>query len=151
MKLVVSNISDIFIGAQKAYIYIWMSRSHRFFYVGQTNDKMGTFGRAISHLSASGTLRQRCEERVGVPIEYVNDLVLYTFDLPSTPEFIGCETSFRIAVEYLVQSKLYRIRQEIGMIFQLISNVSTTDRVSSTSAKDLSDEIIEHFKKSIII
>lgn len=147
MRPIVSFFSNIFAGNQKAYVYIWMSKEFQFLYVGQTNDKMGTFGRAYSHLGLGGTLRERCNERVGIDLDYMSDLYLFSFPLPSSPEFIGCETSFRLAVEYLVQFKLYDLRSELNPIFQIISNVTTTDRVSNNTVRALSDQIVSEFKE----
>jgi len=146
MKRVKSFISTIFNGNSRAYIYIWISKTEKFIYVGQTNERFGTFGRAYSHIQPTGTLRIRCMERVGIDLELVDDLHLLSFPLPSTKEFISNESSFRLAVEYLVQFGLHEAKKDVSPSFQIISKIVTTAHTSNSQVKSLAFQIINEFK-----
>lgn len=63
-----SFISSAFDG-KNAFIYLWISKKWKVIYVGQTNDRKGSFGRAFSHIQNNGTLRMRFEEEVGIKLE----------------------------------------------------------------------------------
>jgi hypothetical protein len=139
-------ISTIFKGSDQAYIYVWVSKVEKFIYVGQTNERFGTFGRAFSHIQSDGTLRTRCLERVGLRLEIVTDLYLLSFPLPNTREFISSESSFRIAVEYLVQIGLHDAKMELFPSFQIISNISTSAYVTNQLVKNTASYIINSFK-----
>jgi hypothetical protein len=138
-------ISSIFNGQNQSYIYIWVSKTEKLVYVGQTNEKFGTLGRGYSHIQTSGTLRCRCEERVGLSLEQIEDLNLFSYPLPNEPEYISIESSYRLAVEYLVQSKLYEKRKELSPTFQIISNISTNERTSNSKVMKIADSIVEDF------
>lgn len=140
-----SFISTCFDGQNKAYIYIWFSKIWRVAYIGETNNQYGSFGRAWQHLQANGTLRSRFEEKVGLSIENADDLMLVSFLLPNNREFIGVESSYREAVEYLVQFGLREKRGDLTPSFDLISRVRANDRVSNLAIKKLADAIISDF------
>jgi hypothetical protein len=114
--------------------------------VGQTNEKFGTWGRGYSHVQPSGTLRVRCSERLGLSLEMVDDLYLFSFPLPSTNEYIGNESSFRLAVEYLVQFGLHDLKKSVAPSFQIVSKVTTTAHTSNSEVKKLASKIIGEFK-----
>jgi hypothetical protein len=117
MVPIISHVSNCFDGVSKAYIYIWYSKKWRVVYVGQTNDIRGTLGRAISHVQENGTLRMRFEDTVGEALELADDLIMISFPLPSEREFISLETSYREAVEFLVQTELQKIRGNFVLDF----------------------------------
>ena len=101
--MVETYISNTIFNCHSAYIYIWFSKKDKIVYVGMTNNRVGTLGRAAQHLDLKGTLRQRFEEVRGYSINQSEDLILFTFSLPIKKEFITVEKSYREAVEYLVQ------------------------------------------------
>ena len=138
-------VSNIFVGLNKAYIYIWLSKSHSFVYVGQTNERYGTWGRGYAHIQDTGTLRCRCEDKLGIYLDYVEDLVLFSYVLPNQPEFLGVESSYRLAVEYLVQVNLHQIRKDVVPKFSIVSNIVSTDRTADKLVKDLADSIVKDF------
>ena len=141
-------VSNIFSGISRAYIYIWLSKSHGFVYVGQTNERYGTWGRGYSHIQSSGTLRTRCEDSIGVYLDTVEDLILFSYPLPESPEFTNTESSFRLAVEYLVQIKLHEIRNSVTHRFRIVSNVTSTDRTNNKLVRDLATHIVTDFIKN---
>lgn len=144
-KSIWSNIYSCFDGENKAYIYLWISKKFRIVYVGQTNDRKGTFGRAYSHLESNGTLRQCFEDKFGLKLEEADDLILVSYLLPQTQEYLGSESSYREAIEYLVQKKLRDIRGDLIPRFDLISRVRYSDRVSSVQLEQYAGKIIENF------
>ena len=141
-----SSIYSCFDGESKAYIYLWISKKYRVVYVGQTNDRKGTFGRAYSHLESNGTFRQRFEDKLGIKLEDAHDLILVSYLLPQTQDYIGTESSYREAIEYLVQNKLRDIRGSVEPRFDLISRVRYSDRISSIRLQLFADKIIENFR-----
>lgn len=145
MESVISLFSNIYVGKNRAFIYFWVSKSNKFIYVGQTNDKSGTLGRAVGHLRHDGTFRKRCEEKVGVYLEKVDDLTLYSFPLPSEQKFIGAESSYREAIEYLVQSKLILKRGKGNPMYLIISWVRTSDRTNESIVQSISENIVNEF------
>jgi hypothetical protein len=146
MQRIKSFISTIFNGSSQAYIYIWISKTERFIYVGQTNERFGTLGRCLSHIQPNGTLRMRCLERVGLELELINDLHLVSFLLPPTSDFISNNSSFRLAVEYLVQTGLHEAKKDVSPSFQIISNICTTSYVMNSTVIKVAKEIINDFK-----
>lgn len=142
-----SIIASTFDGTS-AFIYIWISKKWKVVYVGQTNERRGSFGRAFSHVSSYGTLRTHFEEETGAKLELADDLVLISFPLPQKPEYIGEESSYREAIEYLVQIGLRDIRGKVNPTFTLISNVRTVERASNPSLKRYADFIVERFLES---
>ena len=126
-----------------AYIYLWYSKKWRIVYVGQTNGINGTIGRAINHIQPDGTLRKCFKEETGLPLEYASDLYLLSF--PKDRVFTSAESSYRLAVEYRVQTKLLKIRGEISPCFKIISNVTYTDIASNQDIIKLADDIVEQF------
>ena len=144
-KSIWTQINYCFDGRNKAYVYLFISKKFRIVYVGQTNDRNGTFGRASNHIEDNGTLRQHFEDKFGLKLEEANDLVLISYLLPQTQEYIGAESSYREAVEYLVQKKLRDIRGSLEPRFDLISRVRYSDRVSSIKLQQFTDKIIENF------
>jgi hypothetical protein len=139
-----STISSAFDGTN-AFIYLWISKKWRVIYVGQTNDRRGSFGRAFSHIGDDGTFRRRFEEETGARLELADDLILVSYPLPREPEYTGVESSYREAVEYLVQIGLRDIRGVVYPKFSLISNVRTVGRSSSLFIGKYADAIVRDF------
>jgi hypothetical protein len=139
-----SLISSAFDGTN-AFVYLWISKKYQVIYVGQTNDRRGSLGRALSHVREQGTLRIRFEEEVGVKLETADDLMLVSYPLPREPEYTGEESSYREAVEYLVQIGLRDIRGNVQPKFNLISFVRTGGRVSTPLIKKYAEEITSNF------
>jgi hypothetical protein len=142
-----SDISSIFDGTY-AYIYIWFSTEYKSVYVGQTNSESGVLGRAHGHVGRSGTLRHRFFDAYGEPLEHSTDWILLSFRLPAKKKFTSVESSYRLAVEYRVQSQLNEVRGDISPPFRIISNVTYTDHCSAPEVVSLSEEIIEAFKSN---
>lgn len=142
-----SYFSNIFDGNNKSYIYIWVSKKLKCVYVGETNERRGSFGRARSHIGSKGTLRERFEERLGEKLEAGDDLTLLTFQLPQDVKYTGIESTYRECVEYLVQTQLLQIRRNYNPSFQIISNVRTFSRTNDASVKKIADDIVEGFSK----
>lgn len=138
-------VSNIFYGNNRAFIYIWLSKSEKLVYVGQTNDRFGTWGRSFGHIQPQGTLRMRCEQILGIDVDFIEDLVLVSYLLPQTIEFTGEETSFRLAVEYLVQVGLQEKRKDLTPAFRIISNISISDRTTNRTVKRLAETIVTDF------
>lgn len=131
-----------------AYIYIWYSKKAQCVYVGQTNERHGVLGRARSHIGSSGTLRTRVEEKIGSMIEEYDDWVLLSYKLPAKKNYISSESSYRLAVEYLVQTKIIEIRGDIEPPIKLVSNVTYSDYCNQPRVINLANEIIEEFISS---
>lgn len=129
----------------KSYIYLWISKKCGIVYVGQTNGKDGTLGRAINHVQYDGTLRRRFREIMGLELEYADDLYLLSFPLPKGKEFISIESSYRLAVEYKVQTKLLESRGQVNPCFRVISQVTYTDVASNKQIISLADNIVDQF------
>lgn len=127
-----------------AYIYIWFSKEYRILYVGQTNDKNAVLGRAIAHVSENGTLRKRCLDQ-GLKLESITDFVLLSYDLPGERKFISTESSYRLAVEYKVQSGMHNLRGKVNPPFRLISKVTYTDHASESEIVKIAEEILYDF------
>ncbi len=140
-------ISSSFNGNSLAYVYLWISKKWKVVYVGQTNDMKGTLGRALAHVGVNGTLRTRFENEVGVKLEEANDLLLVSYPLPQSPEYIGIESSYREAIEYHVQAKLSDIRGNVNPRFKLISQVRYTARASNLIFEKYADEIVADFQE----
>lgn len=138
-------ISSTFDGFNIAYVYIWFSKKYRVVYVGQTNSIRGTFGRARNHIGKRGTLRYRFEDEIGEKLEAADDLVLASYALPQEPEYIGVETSYREAIEYLVQVNLLMTRGTFIPSFKLISKVRYSDRATNALIKNYAIEIVADF------
>jgi hypothetical protein len=93
-------------------------------------------------------LRLRFEEAVGESLEKADDLFLVSYLLPQQAEFISEESSYREAVEYLVQIKLRDIRGDLVPNFNVISKVKYIDRASSLLLERYANEIVTNFKSN---
>lgn len=144
---VATNIKGTINGAF-AYIYIWYSKKAKVAYVGQTNERHGVVGRASSHISINGTLRTRLFETEGTNIEDFDDWVLMSYRFPSAKKYISNESSYRLAVEYLVQTLLIEERGKLIPPLKIISNVTYTDHCNTAQVRRLAREILEEFKSS---
>lgn len=132
-------------GRLEAYIYIWFSKKNALVYVGQTNNINGVIGRANQHVTRdTGTLFSRLFER-GYDLEEIDDLVLLSYPLPREKRFLSEETSYRISVEYLVQSKLIEYRKDCEVPYKLISNVVPGPHTNLKRMKTIADLIAVDF------
>jgi GIY-YIG catalytic domain-containing protein len=143
--MIKSYVSNIFVGSDRAYIYIWVSKSHKIVYVGMTNARVGTLGRASQHLDKRGTLRNNFLNSVGYNIDTTDDLILFTFKLPNKKEYTTLETSYREAVEYLVQKHLGILRPSLTPGFIIISKVRRSPRVGNSLVKKTARRIVDQF------
>ena len=130
-------------------IYIWISPTYKFLYVGQTNNKLGIIARAYQHINIDGTLYQRVEERIGIELYKVEDLKLLNFPLPNEAKYNRNESIYRLAVEYLTQKFILEQRDSFDIKFKVISNVKSNDLVKNTEVIDIAKQIILKATKSI--
>lgn len=143
--IVETFISNKIFKSNSAYVYIWFSKNHKIVYVGMTNNRTGTLGRAAQHLDLNGTLRQRFQEMQGYSINQSEDLILFSFLLPDHKEFITVEKSYREAVEYLVQKELIALKGKLKYPFEIVSWVRSSPRISNKMVKDISADIVSKF------
>ena len=145
----VTSIGRIFCGESTAFIYTWISKQWKIVYVGQTNDARGTLGRARQHVGSSGTLRKRFEAEVGLPLESADDLILLSFPLPAQSQYMTEESSYREAVEYLVQIGMYEARLRLSPAPKIISVIRCNPvRVSDVAIRRYADEILQVFSET---
>jgi len=128
----------------RAYIYIFVSPSNKIAYIGQTNSAMGVVGRTYQHFLSEGTFRSKVEE-LGFTLNTLGDLILLCYPLPDERRFISNESAYRLAVEYLVQVKLHKIRHKFKPCFLLISNVTYTSYADYVEIDNIAEEIVQDF------
>lgn len=143
--MVETYISNQIFRNDRAYIYIWFSKKHKVIYVGMTNSRTGTLGRAAQHIDRNGTFRFRFQQRLGYSINNADDLILFSFILPPNKVFITVESSYREAVEYLVQKKLILLKGMLQYTYDVISWVRTNERTSDTLVRGISEEVVREF------
>ncbi|MWC31079.1 hypothetical protein [Paenibacillus sp. MMS18-CY102] len=143
--MIVTEVSSIFNGRDRAYIYIILSKAYRAIYVGETNDRRGTIGRFRAHIGSSGTFRKRFEERIGEDIEQIDDLILLSYLLPTDQLFTGVASTHRQSVEYLVQVKLIEMRAGLIKPFKVVSEVRTFSTTSEKRVEKLAEAIVLDF------
>ncbi|MFY0697658.1 MAG: GIY-YIG nuclease family protein [Balneola sp.] len=141
-----SYIHNIHNGVDTAYIYIWLSKKHKLVYVGMTNSFAGSIGRANGHFNRRGTLRKRFQQYKGYGIEKVDDLILLSFPLPKKKKYTTVETSYREAIEVIVQKELLKIRGTFNPTFDVISWVRDSSRTNNFEVKKLATQIVTLFK-----
>ncbi|HAA13153.1 MAG TPA: hypothetical protein DCE41_16270 [Cytophagales bacterium] len=149
MKPIETPFSTIFIGFEQAYIYVWVSLEYKFMYVGMTNSRVGTLGRANQHLDMRGTLRERFLMEFGLDIDTVSDLRLYSFPLPKSYLFFSVESTYREAVEYLVQKQLLEMISQLSVKYSIISRVRSNERTRNSRIRNLANEIIIQLIKNL--
>lgn len=143
--IVRATIADIFNGRDRAYLYIWLSKSAGAVYVGQTASPTGSLGRSYAHFRSRGQLRRQLDKTLGVEPEDFDDFQLTSYLLPRKEEFIGPESSYREAVEYLVQRTLQLQRGQVQPGFRVISWVRVNDRTQDLGVQLLARQIAEDF------
>lgn len=143
--MIETNISSIFVGINSAYIYIWVSKAHKVIYVGMTNNRVGTLGRASQHLDKRGTLRTNFINNLGYSIDTTDDFKLLTFKLPLKKQFTSVERSYREAVEYLVQKELGLKRGSLTPTYDIISWVRSSPRTSNGIVKKAAKGVVDEF------
>lgn len=132
-------------GKKEAYIYIWFSKKYRFVYVGETNSIDGVLGRSLQHIKpGTGTLYKRLYEK-GFDLYEIDDLVLLSYPLPREKRFLSEETSYRISVEYLVQTILIERRKDISEPYSFLSNVVPGSFTGLAKIKHIAEEIANDF------
>jgi hypothetical protein len=140
-----TQVADIFNGLDRSYVYIWLSKAAQAVYVGQTAGRSGSFGRGYAHFCPRGQLRRRLDRKLGVAPEDFDDFLLTSYLLPPGQEFIGPESSYREAVEYLVQTNLQLLRGGVMPGFRIISWVRANDRTSDLNVQLLAQQIADDF------
>ncbi|MEK4009405.1 hypothetical protein [Paenibacillus sp. FSL H3-0333] len=143
--MIITEISNIFNGHERAYIYIILSKSYRAVYVGETNDRRGTIGRFRAHIGSYGTFRKRFEERINEDLENIDDLTLLSYLLPSEQLYTSVASTYRQSVEYLVQIKLLERRASLDKAFKVISEVRTFSTTSEKKVDKLAEAIALDF------
>lgn len=143
--MIETYISNIFRGTDRAYIYIWFSKIHQVIYVGMTNDRVGTLGRASSHMNQKGTLRANFLSNTGISIDNTTDFKLLTFLLPQKKEYISVERSYREAVERLVETELRRRRTTLTPTFEIISWTRNSPRTGNAEVQEIAGSIVQEF------
>jgi hypothetical protein len=134
--------------SEHAYIYIWVSKNNKFVYVGQTASSTGTLGRAAQHVAADGVLRRKVNEETGLALEEVRDLKCWSYKLPEHTEFTSTGSSYREAVEYLVQRGILDVRSEIEPSVSPISDVRYSNRANIDLVESCAQEILDEFMSS---
>ena len=147
-NVVRTNVADIFNGLDRAYVYIWLSKAARAVYVGQTAGRTGSLGRGHAHFCSRGQLRRRLDKKLGVEPEDFDDFLLVSYLLPVSQEFIGPESSYREAVEYVVQVTLQQLRGNVRPGFRIISWVRANDRTNDAGVQLLAQSIVADFMTS---
>jgi len=142
-------ISNKIFKNNSAYIYIWFSKQYKVIYVGMTNNRVGTLGRAAQHLDTKGTFRERFEEYHGCSINLSDDLILFSFLLPNKKEFLTVERSYREAVEYLVQKDLTTLKAQLKYPFEPVSWVRSNQRITNSVVKNIATEIVNEFSNAL--
>ena len=132
------------VNPKRAYIYIFVSPSNKIAYIGQTNSSMGVVGRAHQHFLSEGTFRGKIEE-IGLTLDMLDDLMLLCYPLPDERRFISNESAYRLAVEYLVQVKLHKIRHQFKPWFYIVSNVTYTSYADYVEIDNIAEEIVQDF------
>lgn len=150
-NVVRTEVANIFNGRDRAYVYIWLSKLAGAVYVGQTAGPTGSFGRGYAHFRSSGQLRRRLDKKLGVEPEDFEDFLLTSYLLPIKEEFIGPETSYREAVEYLVQRTLQLERGQVRPSFRVISWVRDNDRTQDLGVQLLARQIADDFLLNYVI
>ena len=143
--MIVTTVSTIFKGRDSSYIYIWVSKKAKVIYVGMTNSRLGTLGRAGQHLDSKGTLRINFERVVGHSIDYTSDFILLTYRLPQNKVFLTVEKSYREGVEFLVQKELLKRRGTFSPTFDIVSWVRVSPRINNGIIRSIADDIINSF------
>lgn len=147
--MIETHISNIFVGKDRAYIYIWYSIGYKVIYVGMTNNRLGTLGRAFQHLCSNGTLRTNFEQELGFCIDDTDDFRLFSFLLPQEKIFTSVERSYREAVEYLIQKQLIERQSITNIYYKIISWVRDSPRSSNSYVRSIATEIVETFIKRL--
>ncbi|MEQ8924448.1 MAG: GIY-YIG nuclease family protein [Fulvivirga sp.] len=143
-----TRVFNVFNGFDQAYIYIWISKTHKVVYVGMTNGYTGTIGRANGHFNRTGQLRKRFNQYRGYEVNEVDDMILLSFPLPKKKEYMSVERSYREAVEYLVQKELIQIRGILNPTFDVISWVRDSPRIGNAEVRKIATQIVSSFSLS---
>lgn len=128
---------------------MWFSKQYKVVYIGMTNNRVGTLGRASQHLDTNGTFRKRFEEFHGCSINLSDDLTLFSFLLPKDKKFSTVEKSYREAVEYLVQKNLITKKAKLKYPFEIVSWVRESPRISNSIVQNVAIQIVQEFSNAI--
>jgi hypothetical protein len=151
------SISNLFDGRCKSFIYFIYSKSHRVCYVGQTANDLGPIARLVQHFKGEekdnrekGTFNKQLYNATGKSLFMINDLEFYFHLLPDERIFFSSETTYRNAVEYMVQSKLLTLvalepSPRSLPILNFISRVCPTSASNETKINLIADEIALNF------
>jgi len=139
--VIVTRVANSF-DYESAYVYVWITKERKSVYVGQTSGDGGVVGRAGAHVKSNGTLRERFYEAYGEQIECAEDWYILTFPLPKKKKYTGPESSYRNAVEYLVQTGLNEVRGSYVPPFRVISNICYSDRCSEPDVRAIAKSIL---------
>lgn len=147
--IVKTLISNKIFDNSYAYIYIWFSKQYKVVYIGMTNNRVGTLGRASQHLDTNGTFRRRFEDYHGCSINFSEDLTMFSFLLPQEKYFTTLEKSYREAVEYLVQKELLTKKTLLNYPFEIVSWVRESPRISNSVVQNVAKQIVHEFTEAL--
>ena len=104
------DIDDARVAARAGYVYLIFAPELPVLYVGQTRAFSGALGRLTQHLTNGNhsTFRQRCQHILGLEELDVGPIRFFACDLGRRREFHSDNSTYREAVEYVVQLELLK-------------------------------------------
>lgn len=82
-------------GKGRSYLYVLCSKTNHVLYVGETAEYGGVCARFAGHIGRDGTFRARLLEKEGIGVEEIDDLEIFAFALPTLPEYLSRDASWR--------------------------------------------------------
>lgn len=153
------QVNNLFHCRNKSFIYFIFSRKYKICYVGQTANDLGPIARLVQHLKGAdsgdadkGTFNKRLYDAIGFSFISVPDLEIYFHALPDQRIYWSAETTYRNAVEYLVQMNLLALVKRIPGVDDLplmrfISKVSPTAAANELVIHEVAKNIVAKFVK----
>jgi hypothetical protein len=135
-----------FVGSRRGIVYVGCSKEARIAYVGQTAGSGGVLGRWSHHLSSvASSFWRRVEERGECDPQAVSDLAIFAAELGPETYWNGIESSYREAVEYLVQARLWAVCGDLVPYLRIISEVRANDTCELDFVRERAAAIFREF------
>lgn len=135
-----------FASSRRGIVYVGCSKKTHIAYVGQTSGSGGLITRWAQHLGVTtSSFWRRVEERGDCSADNISDLMIFAVELGEESLWNGVESSYREAVEYLVQVAIRQFCGDLVPYLRVISHVRANETCSLGFVRERAEGVVADF------